>query len=152
MRHPLLRIHNLPVLVFVARPRGHVRVLARHPFPRAWVAILEGQPLRIGPIAENDGITAVFDRPKNVRAQHDAIVHCDRHVPIDPHAVADFAFVSHERARRVDQPTPARFVSVATTGSTPQPGPSGTGRAPSTTSRPANGSLYMRVNSPSSQA
>ena len=46
---------------------------------------------------------------------------------------------------------PARLASTAT-GSTPQPGPSGTVMTPSTSFRPANGSLNMRVNSPSSQA
>src|SRR5262249_20590725 len=48
--------------------------------------------------------------------------------------------------------TPACFSAATAAGVTPQPGPSGTVSVPLTTSRPVNGSLYMRVNSPSSQA
>ena len=36
-------------------------------------------------------VTAFLDRPEHVAAQHKSVVHRDRHVPIDPHAVADFA-------------------------------------------------------------
>ena len=37
------------------------------------------------------GYLPVLDRPVDVAAQHEAVVHLDRHVPVDPHAVADFA-------------------------------------------------------------
>ncbi len=90
VRHPLLRIDDFPVLILVGRAGGDVGVLVDHALPRARVAVLEGEVLGVGPVGENDGELAVFHRTKDIGAQHEAVVHLDRHVPIDVHAVADF--------------------------------------------------------------
>ncbi len=34
---------------------------------------------------------AFLDRTKHVGAEHEPVIHRDRHVPVDTHAVADFA-------------------------------------------------------------
>src|SRR5262249_10508396 len=50
------------------------------------------------------------------------------------------------------QAAPTSFLSCIGTGSTPHPTRSGIAMTPSTTSIPANGSSYMRMNSPTSHA
>src|SRR6478752_4967202 len=60
-----------------------------HPLPGARISVLKCETLRVGSVAENDRILALFHRAKNVGAQHETIVHRDRHVPVDPHAIAD---------------------------------------------------------------
>ena len=53
----------------------------------------EGEPLAVGTVAHEGRITARLHGAKDIGAQHDAVVHRDRHVPVDAHAVTDFAFV-----------------------------------------------------------
>src|SRR5579885_3902146 len=65
-------------------------MLFGHALPRARVAVLEGKIFGVGTVSENDRISALFHRPEYVRAQHQTVVHRDRDVPVDPHAVADF--------------------------------------------------------------
>ena len=55
------------------------------------IEIVEVQPLAVGAIGQDHRIAARLDRPVDVAAQDGAVVHLDRHVPVDPHAVADFA-------------------------------------------------------------
>ncbi len=90
MRHPFLRVDHLPVLVGVAGAGGNVWMLFRHALPGARVAVLEGEVFGVGAVSEDDRIFSLFHRAKNIRAQHLAVVHGDRHVPVDPHAVTDF--------------------------------------------------------------
>ena len=85
VRHPFLRIDQLPVLIPVARALQHLGRGLGEARPVALVAFLERQPLGIGPIAENDRVPAVARGPKHIGAQHDAVVHRDRGVPIDLH-------------------------------------------------------------------
>ena len=92
VRHPFLRIDHLPILIFVGRTSRHVRLVGAHAHPLVLVKILEQQPLAVGPIGHDHGIFAVGDRPVDVAAQDDAVFHFDRHVPVDPHSIADFAF------------------------------------------------------------
>src|SRR5262249_48397433 len=91
VRHPLLRIDHLPALVLVGRAGGHVGLVLAHALPLLAVEVLEVQPLAVGSIGEDHRILALFDRAIDVATQHDAVIHFDRHVPVDPHAVADFA-------------------------------------------------------------
>jgi hypothetical protein len=51
----------------------------------------ESEPLGIRTVAQDHRITAFRDRAKHVGAQHLAVVHRDRGVPVDAHAVAGFA-------------------------------------------------------------
>ena len=92
VRHPLLRVEQLPVLVLVAGAFEHVRRGLDDPQPLALVALLHRQALGVGPVAQDHRIFAVGDRPEHVGAQHDAVVHLDRGIPIDLHSVADFGF------------------------------------------------------------
>ncbi|MNC85662.1 hypothetical protein D3C83_12730 [compost metagenome] len=93
VRHPLLGIHHLPALVLVGAAGHRIRVVARHDFPRGLVAFLECEALAIGAIARERRIAPFGDRPEHVRPQHQTIIHGDRHVPVDAHAVADLTFV-----------------------------------------------------------
>jgi hypothetical protein len=68
-------------------------MLFGHALPRARITVLEGEPLGIGSVAQEHRIAAVLDRPKHVGTEHQAVVRLDRHVPLDAHAVADFAAV-----------------------------------------------------------
>ena len=89
VRHPFFRIDHFPALVEIAGSGGDVGMLLRHALPCARIAVLEGEALGVWPVAEDDGILSVFHRAKDVGAQHQPVVHCDRNIPIDPHAVAD---------------------------------------------------------------
>src|SRR3954466_9363396 len=88
VRHPFLRIDHFPALVEVAGPGGDVGVFLSHALPCARIAVLEREALRIGAVAQDHGVAAFLYRPKDVGAQHGAIVHLDRDVPVDAHAVA----------------------------------------------------------------
>ena len=94
VRHPFLRIRDLPAGIFVGRARHHVGMLLFHALPGGPVAVLEVQPLGVRPVGQDHRIPPLLERPENVGAQHEAVVHLDRHVPIDAHAVADFAHLA----------------------------------------------------------
>src|SRR6266478_1198087 len=93
VRHPFLRIDNFPALVEVARSGGDVGVLLDHALPGARIPVLEGEALGIGAVAQDYRVAAALDRTKDVGAQHHAIIHLDRDIPVDVHAVAYLAAV-----------------------------------------------------------
>src|SRR5262245_43208516 len=62
-----------------------------HALPRARIAVLEREALGVGAVAQDHRIAPVLHRPKDVGAQHQSVVHPDRDVPIDAHAVAHLA-------------------------------------------------------------
>ena len=92
VRHPLLGIEQLPVLVLVAGALQHLGRRLDDAEPLALVALLHRQALGIRPVAHDHRILAVRDRAEHVGAQGHAVVHLDRRIPIDFHAVADFGF------------------------------------------------------------
>src|SRR5262245_11957922 len=69
-------------------------MLLDHPVPGGLVAVLEVQPLAVGAVAQDHRIPAIFDRAEDVAAEHQPVVRRDRHVPVDPHPVADLAFLA----------------------------------------------------------
>src|SRR5262249_35593110 len=89
--HPFLRIADLPALVLIARTGHHVGLLLFHALPGSLVAVLEVQPLAIRAVAQENRVTSLLHRPEDVATKHQPVVHGDRHVPVDLHAVADFA-------------------------------------------------------------
>ena len=91
VRHPLFRIGHFPALVQIARSGGDVGMLFRHALPGAGVAVLEGEALGVGAVAQDHRIAALGDGAKHIGAQHEAVIHRDRHVPVDAHAVAALA-------------------------------------------------------------
>ena len=91
LRHPFLRIDDFPVLIFARRAVRDLRMLVDHALPGARVAVLEGEALGVGPVAEEDRVAAFDARAKQVGAQHQPVVHDDRDVPVDAHAVAELA-------------------------------------------------------------
>ena len=91
MRHPFLRIDHFPALVEIAGAGGNVGMLFRHALPRARITVLEGEALGVRAVAQDHRIAAFLDRAEHIGAQHQAVVHRDRHVPIDAHAVARLA-------------------------------------------------------------
>src|SRR5262245_4987219 len=93
VRHPFLRIDNFPALVEIAGAGGHVGVPLSHALPRARIAVLEGEALAVRTVAEDHGIASVLYRTEHVGAQEEAVVHRDRHVPVDAHTVAHFTAV-----------------------------------------------------------
>jgi hypothetical protein len=120
VRHPFLRIDDLPVLIFVGRAGRHVRLVGAHSPPLIGVEIFEVQPLAVGPISHDHGIFAIGDRPVDVASQHQAVFHFDRHIPVDLHPVADFTFftvfhglldvrfaVDNYRASAIRRPSPS---------------------------------------------
>ena len=94
VRHPFLRIDQFPVLIFVARTLQHLGRRFDEPRPIALVAFLERQSLGVRPVTENDRIPAFGDGTEHVGAQHHAVIHRDRRVPIDPHMCRGFRFSS----------------------------------------------------------
>jgi hypothetical protein len=91
VRHPFFRIDHFPALVEIARSGGDIRVLFGHARPGARIAVLEGEALGVGAVAQNRRVAARRDRVKHVGAQDEPVVHGDRGVPIDAHAVAGLA-------------------------------------------------------------
>src|SRR5512139_2087717 len=72
-------------------------MLFRHALPCAWITVLECEIFGVRTVAENDRKFSVFHRAKNIGAQHETVVHRDRHVPVDPHAVADLGSLLKRR-------------------------------------------------------
>ena len=54
VRHPFFRIDHFPALIEVARTGGDIRMLFGHALPGARIAVLEGEALGIGAVAEDD--------------------------------------------------------------------------------------------------
>src|SRR6516165_8105481 len=90
VRYPALRISDLPVLIFVGRAVEDLRVILDHFLPLVWIPLLIRQALGVHSVGEDDRIAPVVDRAKHVRTQHDTVIHHDRLVPGDPHAVPHF--------------------------------------------------------------
>src|SRR5437879_6413809 len=93
--HPLLRIDNFPALVFVRRARRNVRVLHGHSFPLVRITVLEGKPFGVGAVAQNSRVFSVGNRPKDIGAQDEAVIHRNWHVPVNAHAVPYFRAMLH---------------------------------------------------------
>src|SRR2546425_3647473 len=89
--HPALGIGDFPRLVLVGRALEDLGVVQDHLLPLHRVALLIGEPLGVYTVGEDDGVATVGDRTIHVGAQHDAVVHRDRDVPVDAHAVADLS-------------------------------------------------------------
>jgi len=97
--HPFLGIDDFPVLVLVRRPGGHVGMLLDHPAPLVGVEILEVEPLAVRPVGKNDRMLPRVRRAKYVGAKQEAVVHPDRNVPVDAHAITSFAHeIGHRRS------------------------------------------------------
>src|SRR3972149_1704915 len=52
------------------------------------VAVLEGEPLGVDAVRQDRRVPPLRDRPEDVGAEDETVVHRDRLVPRDPHAVA----------------------------------------------------------------
>ena len=94
VRHPLLGVDDLPALILVGGAGRHVRMAFAHPPPLVAVEVLEMQPLAVGAERHDHRIFALGDRPEDVAPEHDAVLHLDRHVPVDAHAVAYVALLA----------------------------------------------------------
>src|SRR5215510_14975757 len=70
-------------------------MLRDHELPLVRVAILKGKPLRVRTVTQYDWILSIRDRPEDIGVQNKAVVHLDRHVPIDAHAVPYFRLLLH---------------------------------------------------------
>src|SRR5712691_2927859 len=112
VRHPFLRIDHLPALILVGRAAGDVRVVLAHALPLLGIQVFEVQPFAVGPVGQDHRILAPLDRPVDIAAQHDAVVHLDRHVPVDPHAVADFADLAIAHGCVSPPPTATNFCAA----------------------------------------
>ena len=89
--HPFLGIENLPVLVLVGRTVGDIRMSGDHDVPCPRVALLKRQALGVRTIGQQHRMLAASRGTENVRPQNRAIIHRDRHIPINLHAVANLA-------------------------------------------------------------
>ena len=73
-------------------------MLIDHAAPLIGVEILEVEPLAVRAVGQDHRLLARRERAKDVGAKDEAVVGPDRHVPVDPHAVADLAHeVGHRR-------------------------------------------------------
>src|SRR4029434_8029316 len=72
-------------------------MLLRHALPCARIAVLKRKILRVGTVGQNDRKLSIFHGAKDIGAEHQPIVHRDRHIPVDPHAVADFGSLLQRR-------------------------------------------------------
>src|ERR1044072_4629611 len=70
-------------------------MLFHHALPRARIAVLEREAFCVGAVGQDDGMFALFERAENIRAHHEAVVHRDRHIPVDAQAVAGFGSLAH---------------------------------------------------------
>src|SRR5205807_9558736 len=95
IRHPLLRIDDFPVLIFIGRACYNVRVLRGYALPLVRITVLKGKPFRVGAVAEDDRILTVHDRVVDIGAKDEAVVHRDRQAPVDLHAVPSFGSMLH---------------------------------------------------------
>ena len=91
VRHPLLGVHDLPVLVLVGRVGHHLGIGLDHQAPLVGVEVLEDEALAVRPVGQDGRDLAGPERAVHVGPQHDPVVHGDGHVPLDAHPVPDFA-------------------------------------------------------------
>ncbi len=75
----------------LVEPAGTSGCLLDHPPPLICVEVFEKQILSIWAVGQNYGIRALGNRSVDVGAQDEPVVHGDRHVPVDPHSVANLA-------------------------------------------------------------
>ena len=90
MRDPAFRIGHLPALVLVRRTFENLREIFDHLLPLHRIAFLKGHALAESAIGQDDRILPVLDRTVDVGTKYIAVLHRNRLVPGDPHAVADF--------------------------------------------------------------
>ena len=99
VRDPFLGIDDFPVLIFVGRPVGDIRMTGDHPLPCARIAFLEGKALGIGAVGQQDGTRFAGGWPKHIRPEYDTVVDRDVDIPVDRHPVLDRS-VAHSHASR----------------------------------------------------
>src|SRR5260370_40043127 len=87
----LVGIDHVPVLRRVGGAGGRGGMLLGHALPRGGIALLEGEALGIGPVAQDHRVASLGRRAEQIGAQYQPVIHGDRHVPIDAHAVARLA-------------------------------------------------------------
>src|SRR5262249_4307592 len=91
--YPLLGVRGLPVLILVSRPGQNLWILGGQCCPHAWEPGLKGQPLGVRAMRHDHWVAAVVHWAEHVRPERHAVLHPYRHVPLDSHAVADFAHI-----------------------------------------------------------
>src|SRR5437879_12853012 len=101
LRHPLFRIDDFPALEFIGRAGGNIRVLFGHALPLVRIAVLKGESFRVRTIGEDDRVISLGDRPKDIGAQDDSVIHRDWHVPFDAHAISYFRPMLHHLNRLI---------------------------------------------------
>ena len=65
-------------------------MLLAHDAPLIRVKILESEHLSIRSVAQNDRAPLLLEWPVYVGPDNDSVIHFDRHIPIDTHAVSNF--------------------------------------------------------------
>ncbi len=98
VRHPVLRVGRLPGRVAGARPLGHLGMRGDQAVPRVGVAVLEAEALAVRAVGDQGRVRSVVRRTEHVGPEDDAVVHRQRDVPLDAHAVAHLALVTHLQA------------------------------------------------------
>ena len=61
-------------------------MLADHAVPCGFITILEMQQLAVRPMRQQHRITPLFQGTKHIGAQHQAVIHGNGDIPINPHA------------------------------------------------------------------
>ena len=91
--HPLLGVDDFPRLVLVGGARDRIGIFAAHDVPRGLVAFLECEAFAVRPVTYERRIFSICGRTEHIGAHDHAVVHRNRHIPVDAHAIADFGFV-----------------------------------------------------------
>ncbi len=88
---PLLRVHGFPVLEPVAGVLGHVGVCGDHHPPLVRVAVLKCQALGVRAVGDDHRVRVRSGRAEHIGAEHHAVVHGNRYIPVDHHGRDDTA-------------------------------------------------------------
>ena len=91
IRHPFFGIDHLPCLIAVAAVGEHIGKLVDHLPPGGDVAVLKVEQLGVGAVAHDHRIASLGDRPVHVGAKDQAVIHRERHIPVDAHSITGFA-------------------------------------------------------------
>src|SRR4029450_9176018 len=89
VRNPALGVGDFPVLVLVRRALEDLRVVFDHLAPLVRIAVLISEALGVHPVAQDHRVLALVDRREQIGTEDEAVVHRDRLVPGDLHAVPD---------------------------------------------------------------
>ena len=86
--HPAFGINHLPGLITIGRILRDLGVRLEHDVPRIGIALRKIQTLRIRAVGQNHRMLRAVGRAENIGTHHRAVIHRNRHIPIDLHHIS----------------------------------------------------------------